>query len=72
MKLKLVSSLILSLALLVLASPVYAIPTLPHAFYGNVEINGASAPDGSSVSAVVSDGTIVAVQNPVATVGGSY
>jgi len=60
------------LVLLVFASPVYAIPALPHAFYGDVEINDAPAPDGSSVSAAVSDGTIVAVQNPVTTKGGSY
>ncbi len=72
MKMKLILGLILSLALLALALPAYAIPALPHAFYGDVEINGAPAPDGSLVSATVGSGDIVAVQNPVATVGGSY
>ena len=63
---------VLSLAMLIFVSPVYAIPNLPHAFYGDVEINGVKAPDGSLVSAVVSGGNIVAVQNPVSTLGGSY
>ncbi|GAH95212.1 unnamed protein product, partial [marine sediment metagenome] len=37
--------------LLVLAAPVYAIPALPHAFYGDVEINGKPAPVGTRVEA---------------------
>lgn len=72
MKKKLIPSLMLSLILLVFATPAYAVPALPHAFYGTVEINGSVAPDGSTVSAVTSDGTVVATQNPVTTSGGSY
>ncbi len=72
MKKRLGLGLVLSLAMLIFVSPVYAIPALPHAFYGDVEINSVSAPDGSLVSAVVSGGNIVAVQNPVSTSGGSY
>jgi hypothetical protein len=73
MKIKLVSSLILALALLVLGSPVYAIPALPHAFYGSVLINGNPAPDGTLISATVAEGaTLTTSQNPVKTVGDSY
>jgi len=38
------------------ATPVYAVPALPHAFYGSVTINGTAAPDGSRVSATVDSG----------------
>jgi len=54
------------------ATPVYAVPALPHAFYGSVTINGTAAPDGSRVSATVDSGTIISTQNPVTTVAGSY
>ena len=54
------------------ATPVYAVPALPHAFYGSVTINGTAAPDGSRVSATVDSGTIISTQNPVSTVAGSY
>lgn len=74
MKTKLILSLILPLALLAFASPVsvYAIPTLPHAFYGDVVINDSPALDGTQISATVDVGDIVPVQNPVSTVGGSF
>ena len=50
-----------------------AFPVLPHAFCGDVEVNGVSAPDGTPVSATVSEGTLnPGEQNPVLTVGGSY
>jgi len=50
-----------------------AFPVLPHAFCGDVEVNGVSAPDGTPVSAMVSEGTLnPGEQNPVLTVGGSY
>lgn len=72
MKKRLAICLTLVMTMLTFALPVYAIPALPHAFYGDVTINGVPAPDGSSVSAIASEGTTVAVQNPVTTVGGSY
>ena len=71
MKMKLILGL-LSLALLALASPAYAIPALPHAFYGDVEINGAPALTGTQISATVDVGEIVSVQNPVSTTGDSF
>jgi len=50
-----------------------AFPVLPHAFCGDVEVNGVSAPDGTPISATVSEGTLnTGEQNPVLTVGGSY
>ncbi len=74
MKTKLILSLILPLALLVFTSPVsvYAIPTLPHAFYGIVTINTDPAPEGTQISATVDVGDVVPVQNPVSTSGGSF
>ena len=72
MKKRLAICLTLVVIMLTSALPVYAIPALPHAFYGNVEINGVPSPDGTSVSAIASEGTIVATQNPVTTVGGGY
>jgi len=57
------------------AAPVSAnsgIPSLPHAFYGSVSINGSPAPDGTQVSATVDNGTLIPTQNPVTTVGGNY
>ncbi|GAH63065.1 unnamed protein product, partial [marine sediment metagenome] len=60
--------------LLLCATPALAngIPKLPHAFYGSVEINGASAPGGTQVSATVNIGEIISTQNPVTTVGDSF
>ena len=63
------------LLVLLLPTAVYAQapPALPDAFQGTVMINGVAAADGTTVSATVSSGTIINnVQNPVATVGGSY
>ena len=55
------------------AVPVYAAPpALPHAFYGNISIEGAATPDGCRISATVNSGDIIDTQNPVTTVGGSY
>ncbi len=56
-----------------LISVVSAIPALPHALCGDVMVNGMPAPDGTSVSATVSEGTLITGgQNPVTTVGGSF
>lgn len=67
---------ILAIALIMLVgciTPVYAsVPGLPHAFYGSVTVNGVSSPDGTEVLAKVDQGSILATQNPVTTVGGSY
>jgi len=43
--------IVLALSLALSATPVYAVPALPHAFYGSVSINGAPAPPGTSVEA---------------------
>lgn len=50
------------------------IPDLPHAFSGNVQVNGVAAPTGTAVSATVSGGTLIpGSQNPVViTTAGSY
>ena len=71
---KIVVLAILSLLLAFWTTPVYAsgVPSLPHAFYGSVTINGDVAPDNTQVSATVDNGTITPTQNPVTTVGGSY
>ena len=59
--------------LLLCATPAYAVPSLPHAFYGSVTLNGAPAPDGTQVSATVDSGSVITnAQNPTTTVGGSY
>ena len=56
------------------ATPVaMAFPVTPHAFCGNVTVNGLPAPDGTPVSATVREGTLnPGEHNPVLTVGGSY
>jgi len=70
---KIIISVTLALLLMLYAAPVYAgIPTLPHAFYGSVTINGDTAPDGTQISATVDVGDVMPVQNPVSTVGGSF
>ena len=60
--------------LLLCAAPALAngIPKLPHAFYGNVIVNGVPASDSTQVSATVDIGEIISTQNPVTTVGGKY
>ena len=65
----------LMLLVMLCAAPVYAngIPTLPHAFYGSVTINGDPAPDGTQISATVAEGEVLTTsQNPIATVNGNY
>lgn len=70
---KVIASTLLVLLLMLCTTPAHAgIPTLPHAFYGEVEVNGSLAPDGTQVSAMVDVGDIVPTQNPVGTVGGKY
>jgi len=64
--------ILLALLLTFGATPVYAQPALPHAFYGSVTINGSPAPNGTRVAATVDNGTIVSTQNPVTTAGDSY
>jgi len=55
------------------AVPAYAVPALPHAFYGTVEINGTLASDGTQVSATVDGGSVITnAYNPTTTVDGSY
>ena len=48
---KLITFIGLALLLSLCATPVYATPALPHAFYGSVTINGSPAPIGTSVEA---------------------
>ncbi len=66
-------SLGLMLLLSLLAVPVYAIPALPHAFYGTVTINNSSAPVGTEVEARGTGVTRNIPQNPLTTtVVGQY
>ena len=75
MKVKMVAFMFLALLLALAATPVYAdsAPTLPHAFYGAVDINGSPAPVGTAVK-VVGDGVETGVgTNPIiTTVEGEY
>ena len=75
MKLKLVASILLALLLALAVTPVYAddAPSLPHAFYGTVDINGSPAPVGTEVE-VRGEGVQTGVgNNPVVTtVEGEY
>ena len=65
--------IVLAFLLVLCATPVYAVPSLPHAFYGSVTLNGSQAPDGTQVSATVDSGSVITnAQNPTTTVGGSY
>jgi len=64
--------ILLALLLVLGAAPAYAIPALPHAFYGSVTINGSVAANGTEVSATVDNGTVISTQNPVTTAAGSY
>lgn len=75
MKKSVIVFLTMLLLIVISASPVLAqsqVPQMPHAFYGMVFINGNAAPYGTQVSATVSSGTLIATQNPVYTLDGSY
>jgi len=70
---KLITSIVLALLLTFWAAPVYAaVPALPHAFYGSVNITGATIPDSSQIEARVESGDVIPTQNPVTIVEGSY
>jgi len=69
MKAKMVAFMLLAMLLALAATPVYAAgaPSLPHAFYGTVDINGSPAPVGTSVK-VVGEGVQTGVgTNPIIT-----
>jgi len=64
---------VLAFLLVLGAAPAYAVPALPHAFYGSVTINGRSAPVGTEVEARGTGVTTGIPQNPVTTtVAGQY
>ena len=70
---KLAIFIVLAFLLVLCATPVYAQPALPHAFYGDVIINGDPAPNGTQISATVAEGDVLTTsQNPVGTVNGNY
>jgi len=75
MKTKMVAFALLAMLLALAATPVYAdiAPTLPHAFYGTVDINGSPAPVGTEVE-VRGEGVQTGVgNNPIVTaVEGEY
>jgi hypothetical protein len=75
MKAKMVAFMFLAMLLALAATPVYAAeaPSLPHAFYGAVAINGSPAPVGTSVK-VMGEGVQTGVgTNPIeTTVEGEY
>jgi len=75
MKAKMVAFMLLAMLLALVATPVYAdvAPTLPHAFYGTVDINGSPAPVGTEVE-VRGEGVQTGVgNNPIVTVvAGEY
>jgi hypothetical protein len=75
MKGKIFAFILLALLLALFATPVYAgsIPSLPHAFYGAVMINGSLAPAGSQVE-VRGEGVQTGVSNNpfVTTAAGMY
>ena len=54
-------------SLVVIASPVLAVPGIPHQFSGNVSINGSAAPNGTTIKATV-DGESYTTQ----TIDGKY
>lgn len=64
MKGKIFAFILLALLLALFATPVYAgsIPSLPHAFYGAVKINGSQAPVGTQVE-VKGEGVQTGVNN---------
>jgi len=69
MKTKFFAFVVLAMLLAMAVSPVYAdgIPTLPHAFYGEVDINGSPAPEGTSVEARGEGVTTGVGNNPLVT-----
>jgi len=75
MKIKMFAFILLAVLLALVATPVYAdsAPTLPHAFYGTVDINGSPAPVGTEVE-VRGEGVQTGVgNNPIVTaVEGEY
>jgi len=75
MKVKMVAFVLLAMLLALAVTPVYAdvAPTLPHAFYGTVDINGSPAPVGTEVE-VRGEGVQTGVgNNPIVTaVEGEY
>jgi hypothetical protein len=75
MKTKMVAFIFLAMLLALAVTPVYAdiAPTLPHAFYGTVDINGSPAPVGTEVE-VRGEGVQTGVgNNPIVTaVEGEY
>ena len=73
MKLKAIIFLALVLLMAICATPVYAIPALPHAFYGTLTIGGISAPVGTTVEAR-GTGVLTGIEgNPITTtVSGQY
>jgi len=69
MKTKMIAFMLLAMLLALAVGPVYAdeAPSLPHAFYGTVEINGSPAPTGTEVEAR-GEGVATGVdQNPIVT-----
>jgi len=69
---KIMLSVVTALLLVLCATPTYAVPVLPHTFYGSVTVDG-SAPDEILVSATVVNGSVLTnSQNPVTAVGDSY
>jgi len=66
---KATSFIVLAFLLVLCAAPVYAngIPALPHAFYGNVTINGSPAPAGTTIEAR-GEGVLTGIEgNPITT-----
>jgi len=76
MKVKTITFILLAVSLTLFAVPVYAqgdIPPLPHAFYGEVEVNGDLAPAGTEVEARGEGVQTDVGNNPViVAVDGSY
>ena len=73
MKVKIFISIGLVLLLSLIAVPVYAIPALPHAFYGSITVNGYPASIGTRVEARGTGVMTGIPQNPVTTtVAGEY
>jgi len=70
---KVITFIGLVLLLVLCAVPVYAVPALPHAFYGSVTINGSPAPVGTSVEARGTGVTTGIEGNPITvTESGQY
>ena len=55
------SSFLLCIVVLMAAIPALAMPPLPSSFYGTVKINGANAPDGTVIQAVIGGQVFAAV-----------